>query len=100
MAFHSCQAIQVLSHGFSALRLLHFALSPQPHAHVQAIVFRLILPDSYQGLCQKTFTTNTIFLLVRGIYNSMNLGSLKRVTPFRLSPCYGASSLSIAHEAQ
>src|SRR6267143_2997158 len=38
----------------------------------------------------------TIFLLVRGMYNSRNLGSLKRVSPLRLSLCCGAPSLDIA----
>src|SRR5438552_1651471 len=55
--------------------------------------------QSYQRIKARARTPSrrgTIFLLVRGMYNPRNLGSLKRVAPLRLSLCCGAPFLGIA----
>ena len=79
--------------------LLHSSFTiPFPAVYsLQSTGFRSILPDKNQSSCQNTRTRGTIFQLVGGLHNPRSLGSLKRVAPLRLSPCYGAPLLDVAN---
>ena len=99
MAFHSCQAIQG-----STKKSPHSATPSPLHTPTPCLILTSVQPDSVQS-CQMTIKArarapsqqDTIFQLVRSIYNHGNLGSLKKVAPLRLSPCGGAPSFDIAH---
>jgi hypothetical protein len=95
MAFHSCQAIQGVSGRSPHSATLSLPRS-RPHTHFHSAGFRSVLPDRNQSSCQNTLTARHDVLLVRGMYNPRNLGSLKRVAPLRLSLCCGAPFLGIA----
>jgi len=69
----------------------------RPDTHFHSAGFCSVLPAKYQGSCQNTRTRGTIFQLVGGLHNPRSLGSLKRVAPLRLSPCYGAPLLNVAN---
>ena len=99
MAFHSCQAIQG-----STKKSPHSATPSPLHTPTPCLILTSVQPDSVQSY-QMTIKArarapsqqDTIFQLVRSIYNHGNLGSLKKVAPLRLSPCGGAPSFDIAH---
>ena len=88
----------VLPDGLPTPLLIHYlvpglTLTSTPPAFVQSY------QTTIKAHARISSRRDTIFRLVRGMYNLRYLGSLKRVAPLRLSPCSSAPSLGIAKPA-